>query len=120
VLELEFTEMVRQRWPDDSWKELMSAQRLEKARQMLAERERRNERCGLLECLQLSDKMDILMSEPARRAVLGIPTESAARRAGKNIESLRNSLAHAQDFVMRDWPQVVRLARRVQQIFEHD
>jgi hypothetical protein len=120
VLELEFTEMVRQRWPNDSWNELLSAQRLEKARQLQAERERRNERCGLLECLQLSDKMDILMSEPARRAVLGIPTESAARRAGKNIESLRNSLAHAQDFVKRDWPQVVRLARRVQQLFEGD
>ena len=120
VLELEFTEMVRQRWPNDSWNELLSAQRLEKARQLQAERERRNERSGLLECLQLSDKMDILMSEPARRAVLGIHTESAARRAGKNIESLRNSLAHAQDFVKRDWPQVVRLARRVQQLFEGD
>jgi hypothetical protein len=93
---------------------------LEKARHLRAERGRREESVQLLECLHLSDKMDILMTEPALLARLGIPTASAARRAARNIKSLRNSLAHAQGFVKQDWPQVVRLARRVQQVFEDD
>ncbi|HET6205884.1 MAG TPA: HD domain-containing protein [Terracidiphilus sp.] len=118
VAEMEFTEMVRQTWPDESWTALLSAQRLGKARELRAERERRKEKCQLLECLQLGDKIDILISEPALLANLGIPTASAARRAGKNIESLRNSLAHSQAFVNQDWPQVVRLARRVQLMFQ--
>ena len=120
VAEMEFTEMVRQKWPDESWTALLSAQRLEKARELRAERERRKENCQLLECLQLGDKIDILISEPALLEILGISTASAARRAGKNIESLRNSLAHSQAFVNQDWPQVVRLARRVQHMLrEH-
>jgi hypothetical protein len=118
VAELEFTEMVRQRWPDESWKGSLSAQRLEKARQLQAERERRRDTSQLLECLQLSDKIEILMSEPAALALLGIPTASAAKRAGKSIESLRNKVAHAQGFVEQDWAQIVRLARRVQHVFQ--
>jgi hypothetical protein len=56
---------------------------------------------------------------PSELAALGIPTHSAARRASKQLESLRNSLAHGQGFVEQDWPQVVWIARRIQQIV-HD
>jgi hypothetical protein len=118
VVEIEFTERVRRRWPEDAWTGLVSAQRLEKARQLRAERERRKDYCELVECLQLSDKIDILMSEPAELAILGIPTANAAKRVSKQIESLRNSLAHAQGFVDQDWSQVVRLARRAQQLLQ--
>jgi (p)ppGpp synthase/HD superfamily hydrolase len=30
--------------------------------------------------------------------------------------SLRNTLAHSQDFVDEDWPQIVRLARRIENL----
>jgi hypothetical protein len=116
VAELEFTERVRQKWANESWRSLLSQQRLEKAKQLYGERERRNEKCQLVDCLQLADKMEILMSDPSELAALGISTQGTARRASKHIESLRNSLAHAQSFVAQDWPQVVRLARRIQQM----
>jgi hypothetical protein len=66
----------------------------------------------------LGDKIGILMSEPAELAILDIPTASAAKRVSRQIESLRNSLAHAQGFVDQDWPQIVRLARRAQQLLQ--
>jgi len=116
--ELEFTERIRQKWPSESWSGLLSQQRIEKARQLFAERERRREKCHLIDCLQLADKVEILVSDPAVLAALDIPTPSAARRAGKQIESLRNSLAHAQSFVHQDWPQIVRLARRIHNMVE--
>ena len=116
--ELEFTERIRQKWPQENWSELLSQQRIEKATQLFAERERRKEKCQLIDCLQLADKVEILMSDSSELATLGIPTPSAARRAGKQIESLRNSLAHAQSFVHRDWPQIVRLARRIHKMVE--
>jgi HD domain len=118
VVEIEFTERVRRHWPEDAWTGLVSAQRLEKATQLRAERHRRKDYCELVECLQLGDKIDILISEPAGLAILGIPTANAAKRVSKQIESLRNSLAHAQGFVDQDWSQIVRLARRVQDIFQ--
>jgi hypothetical protein len=118
VAELEFTERVRQKWPDESWIGLLSHQRVEQARQLLAERERRKENCQLLDCLQLGDKLKILVSDRKALEELGIPTPSAAKQASKQIESLRNSLAHALRFVDQDWPQIVRLARHIEEMVE--
>jgi hypothetical protein len=116
VAELEFTERIRKKWPNDTWLELLPQHRIAKARELRTIRERHKEKCQLLDCLHLSDKLEILMSDPKELEALGIPSASAARRVSEQIESLRNSLAHARDFVEKDWPQVVRLARRIQQI----
>jgi hypothetical protein len=116
VAELEFTERIRKKWPKDAWVGLISRQRIERATRLQAERERRKEKRQLLDCLQLSDKIEILISDPSELSALGIPSATAARRVSSEIESLRNSLAHAQDFVEQNWPQVVRLARRIHQI----
>ena len=35
----------------------------------------------------------------------------------KDIEALRNNLAHGQAVTSHDWPQIVRLARRIQQLY---
>jgi len=118
VAELEFTERIRQKWPDDAWMARLSQQRIERAKQLRAERERRHEKCQLLDCLQLSDKIEILISDPSELAALGIFSSSAARKVSNQIKNLRNSLAHARDFAEQDWPQVVRLARRIQQLAE--
>jgi hypothetical protein len=118
IAELEFTQRVRQQWPGESWAGLLSQSRLEKAKHLRAERERRKERCELLDCLQLCDKVEILVTEPEELARLGMHTPSAAKRAGKQLESLRNSLAHAQPFAVQDWPQVVRLGRHVEHILQ--
>lgn len=116
LAELEFTERIRRKWPGESWSRLLSPQRIEKAVQLLAERERRKEKCNLIDCLQLADKIEILITDPSELSAIGIPSQSVARRVGKQVESLRNSLAHAQTFVEPDWPQIVRLARRIQKM----
>jgi hypothetical protein len=118
VAELEFTERIRKKWPNDAWIELLPQHRITKAKELQTARERHKEKCQLLDCLHLSDKIEILMSDPnpAELAALGIPSATAARRVTEQIESLRNSLAHTRDFVEKDWPQVVRLARRIHQM----
>ncbi len=118
VAELEFTERVRKNWPDGAWAGILAPGRVEKAKQLLAERQRRREKCELADCLQLSDKLDLLVSDAQGLEALGFSSIGAAKRAGKHIESLRNSLAHSQDFVEQDWPQVVRLARRIGQLVQ--
>jgi HD domain len=118
VAELEFTERIRRKWPADSWVDRLSPYRIEKARNLLSEHQRRKEKSQLADCLQLSDKLEILTSDPSEQAAFGIPSASAARRVSRQFESLRNSLAHARDYVGQDWPQVVRLARRIRQMME--
>jgi PAS domain S-box-containing protein len=118
MAEIEFTERIRRKWPEEGWSKLLSPQRMEKARQLFADRERSGRECQLLDCLQLGDKLEIVIADPFELAALGIPSANAGRRISRQIEHLRNHLAHAQDFVEEDWPQIVRFARRVRQMLD--
>ena len=95
VAEIEITERVRQQWPNDTWASKISPPRMAKAKQLQQERERRREGYLLLDCLQLGDKLEILTSDASQLVALDIPTPSAARRVSKQIQGLRNTLAHS-------------------------
>jgi hypothetical protein len=110
---MEITSRIHALWPDDGWTGLVSPARLAKARELHAERLRRGHHCQLLDCLQYGDKLRLLLEDPAALAEFGFETKGAAKRISKDMESLRNGLAHAQDIVAHDWPQIVRLASRV-------
>jgi hypothetical protein len=86
----------------------------QKARDVQAERQRRNVHCDLMDCLQLSDKAQILVDDPIAMERIGMKSKKLAKRTIKDLESLRNHLAHAQDIVQYDWPQIVRLSRRME------
>jgi hypothetical protein len=68
-----------------------------------------------MDCLQLSDKAQILIDEPVAMERLGMVSKSGAKRAINDLESLRNHLAHAQDIVQHDWPQIARLSMRLEE-----
>ncbi|MGD9388570.1 MAG: HD domain-containing protein, partial [Gammaproteobacteria bacterium] len=110
VVEMEVTSRVRALWPDEAWSGLVSPARLAKAQELHAERLRRGHHCELVDCLQYSDKVKLLLEEPEAMAEFGFSTRGLAKRRAKEMESLRNNLAHAQDIVAYDWPQIVRLA----------
>jgi hypothetical protein len=114
LIELELTARLAAIWPEGGWTRYLSAGRFEKAETLLQERRRRGHRVELIDCLQLADKAQILMEDEAQRAHFGFPTKGAARRVIRDIESLRNHLAHAQDIVSHDWPQIARLARSIE------
>jgi len=112
LVEMEIARRIRISWPDDGWARLVPEQRLARARALSDERKRRGQPCELIDCLQLSDKAQVLMEDPDQLAAFGFDSRTAARRAVKALESLRNNLAHAQDIVTHDWAQIVRMARR--------
>ncbi|MGB5248422.1 MAG: bifunctional (p)ppGpp synthetase/guanosine-3',5'-bis(diphosphate) 3'-pyrophosphohydrolase, partial [Gammaproteobacteria bacterium] len=116
LVEMEVTERIAARWPDESWRSLISARRLEKAEALKAERERRGSNCRLLDCLQLSDKGRLVLANPEFLAELEFRTAGAFKRALKELEGLRNNLAHGQEFVTDDWAQIVRMVLRMEEI----
>ena len=115
MIEVQVVEMIRSRCPNESWIERVSAGRVEKARQLQAERLRRGLNADLLDCLQFSDKLQIALQEQDFIETAEFSSKSGAKKTIKDLESLRNNLAHGQDITSRDWPPIVRLARRVQQ-----
>ena len=116
IVEMTLTERLRRAWPGNTWTRLISPGRLEQTKTLMDERRRRGQHCELVDCLQLSDKSQILMQSPDQLKDFGFKTKSAARRAIKELESLRNNLAHSQDIVTHDWAQIARMTQRLHEL----
>lgn len=112
LVEMDFTRRIRDRWVDEQWSELLTFNRLEKARHLQFERHRRGEKVSLLDCLQLSDKASVLIQISEQRVAWGFRSRGMAKTAIKDLESLRNQLMHSQGVVDSCWPQIARLAKR--------
>ena len=113
MIEMELTRLIEDHFPQESWIPLVSESRREKADQLKVERERRNQHCTLLECLQLSDKGQILIENPTILKMFGFKSKRLAKRNIKEFESLRNNLAHAQDIATHDWAAIARISSRI-------
>lgn len=116
MLEMETESLIERIWPDDTWKLLVSEGRLAKAEALMTERKRRNQHSNLLACLQFSDKLQLLLEDEGFFQTFAFPSKKAARTACKELESLRNNLAHAQDIINQDFAQVARIAQRIESL----
>jgi len=116
ILEMYITRSVEERFPDGTWKSMLSKGRLAKALQVQEERRRRNQFARLLDCLQVTDKAQILLKDEAAREDLGVSSRKEGERTVKQFESLRNNLAHAQDIITYDWESIVAMAARLDRI----
>jgi hypothetical protein len=113
MIEMRLVRLLQERFPGDSWQTRLSAGRLEKAITMQAERQRRGQLCELIDCLQLADKGQILLQDAVVLRSFGFDSRAAGKRVLRELQSLRNNLAHAQDIVTHDWAQIARLTRRL-------
>jgi hypothetical protein len=116
LIEMNFVERIRMKWPAETWLNLITKSRLKKAEELLEERRRRKQHCDLLDCLQFSDKARIIIQDPEQLEELGLKSKKIAKQLSKELESLRNNLAHSQDIVTHDWPQIARMAKRFEKI----
>lgn len=117
LIEMLAVTVIRQKWPEEAWKEKLSGGRLEKARQLQAERQRRGFSADLLDCLQFADKIQLILKAPALLRGTGFSSVAAARKALNGLESLRDDLAHGQDITRHDWIPILRLARRIEHLY---
>ena len=116
ILEMFMVRAIEKLYPNGSWQQEVSQGRLKKAEEILRERQRRNQDARLIDCLQFSDKGYILIKNPDMRKDFGFESMGVAKRAVKDLESLRNNLAHAQDILTDNWDAVVVMATRVNKI----
>lgn len=108
IVEMLVAGRIRDRFPEGGWEDRVAEARLAKARVLQQERARRGECVDLLECLQFSDKGQILLRDPAERAALGLASRKEGLRTLKELETLRNNLAHSQGIVASSWARIVR------------
>jgi hypothetical protein len=112
-IEMDAMKVIAHFFPDDSWQSAITEERLSQAKVLRDERVRRGQHCNLLECIQLSDKGKIIISNEETMKMMGLESRRSAKKVIREMESLRNNLAHAQDIVTYDWGQIVRLTHRL-------
>jgi hypothetical protein len=118
VVEMRYARLIERAYPDGAWRQHLSAGRVAKAEELRAERKRRGQDVSLLDCLQLSDKGQVVAKDERLRALTIFPSRGKAEEGNKMLEGLRNSLAHAQDIVSCDWAAIVRLAHELDRVLK--
>ena len=121
ISEMVMTAILRAKYADGSWQQLLSPARLAKARDLHGERERRGQRVELIDCLQFGDKGGILSHDEAFRESLEFKSRREVRDAIKELEMLRNNLAHTQAIIPQGWKRIViacsRLERNLERLY---
>ncbi len=120
IIEMNLVERIESIFPKDLWREQLSESRLAKALKMQQERTRRGQSSRLLDCLQFSDKAKILINDDSQLQSLGFDSRRTAKNVVKELESLRNNLAHSQDIVAHNWPQIARMTQRIEELILWD
>jgi hypothetical protein len=102
---------------DVDWAAMISPARLKKAQGLQESRAALGRPVPLLDCLQLADKIRIHRAiDASPRPLLTGATKAETQRLVRDLEDLRNSLAHAQDIVTNDWTEIVRIVRRLDEL----
>lgn len=116
IIEMFVTRMVREKYPNDSWRTIMPDKIVDRTMALQTERRRREEVVDLVDCLQLEDKMQILLNYPQTMAEAGLGSLREGREMIKEIELLRNKLTNSLDIAHTNWKGIVLISRRLEKI----
>jgi hypothetical protein len=104
LIEMHMLRLVCSRYPGDSWRSgLGSPTRLQSVDRIYELRRHDNMETSPVDCLQLCDKRDLLLKQRDIVKQLGFASATAGKKTFKEIERLRDDLAHAQDIVSDRW-----------------
>ncbi len=101
---------------DPGWRDAISPGRLEKARALKDERSRRGHALATVDALQFGDVGWLATRYAGWYVFFGVDSKRQAKRLVRQLETLRNALAHGQDVVTSEWDTVVSVARSVKTI----
>ncbi len=117
IIEMGLTRLIEAAYPEGSWRQCLSAGRLQKAEELLVERNRRNQDLDLLDCLQFSDRGQIVLRNEKLRTKAGFVSRNRGEQTVKELEALRNNLAHSQDIIACDWDIIVKMTEYLDKLF---
>jgi hypothetical protein len=120
LFEMHLLELIRKHFPNETWKDKLKKSRLEEVEKIYKQRKRKNEEIDLISCLQLCDKKEIIASDKEELiAELGFKSKNKWDKQFKNIEDMRNNLAHSQDLKeVLDPMKITELVDEIKKIIE--
>jgi predicted transcriptional regulator len=110
LIEMHLLRIIRKFFPDGQWEKFLNKKRIDDARKILSARRRKNLAIDLVDCLQLCDKREIIINYKEILNKLSINRNSCEKFL-KRLEPLRNDLAHAQDIITENWPEIIHIVK---------
>lgn len=96
----------------EQWRDALSPDRLAKARELKAERQRRGQQADTLSSLQFGDLAMANTRIDRQGWWAGVTSRRAQKRVFRQLELLRNDLAHSQCISDSNWPAVVTISQQ--------
>lgn len=119
LLEMHMLRVIRSTYPNQEWKALLKQSRFEKSEELLRARKERNEAVDLADCLQFSDKKEIILNSEQIRTDLKIQSKKKGNAMFGKVEALRDKLAHAQDLVTgKSWQEIFDVIEESERLLE--
>jgi hypothetical protein len=118
LLEMQLLRLIRDIHPREGWRHMLLDHRLTDANKILKKRRRRNVATDLADCLTFGDISTIIAKSQDLRARLGFESCTEMESLLKDLQNLRNDLAHSQDILAGRWPRIVELASRAETLIE--
>lgn len=105
---------------NESWKKILKDERLNTADKLFQIRKGNNVQLTLLECLQFCDKRDILRNTERFIEKFEYQSKPKFKRLLKNIEKIRNELAHSQNSIISNlkWAVFVDSIKQIKYFLE--
>ncbi|WP_445486849.1 hypothetical protein [Niallia sp. 03133] len=116
MLEMNLVELIKQNYAHEQWKACLNENRIQKAIEIFRMRKNKNEGLGLIDCLQLSDKGEIILKTPSLLDMLGFRSKTEVKQFFKAIEELRNNTAHSQEYVYEDFTDFLDIITRMEKM----
>jgi len=115
LFEMHINYWIKKYYQNESWREILKKERLNKAKELHELRKGKNEDLSLLECLQLSDKKVILQSAIKFLEKFKY-SKNYFKKLLEDIEKIRNELAHSQKSITSniDWKDFVNTILRAE------
>jgi hypothetical protein len=118
LIETRFGRLIETYCTEDQWKACLSPGRIEKAETLRKERLKYGQPIKLADCLQFADKAQIFARTEKLRLMTRYDSKKQIEEVGRNLEKLRNNLAHSQEIIAGDWGTIVALAENVGSILD--
>ena len=95
-IEMLMLELIREKFHEEKWSKILGKKRFEIVKALFNERVANHQELELIDCTQFCDKRKILKSNLDLMHDLGFQSKSLIENFLKELETIRNSLAHAQ------------------------
>ena len=119
IMEMHLLQIIKDVYPNNTWEKQLHQNRIESAKKIFNQRKNNNEALDLVDCIQFSDKRDLLMRKNEIWSDMGFTSKTAFRKFFTNAEQLRNKLAHAQEIdTGSSWPEIIGLVIHVELLIQ--